>query len=98
MNLKRILKNLPPEPYIATDGYIPPRPPQVFFPEPPRMIVPTKGIEPIRLRESNLWYPAAKADFEGINICIWYDRTLRPMRGHKANCQWKFDGQIWWHL
>lgn len=32
------------------------------------------------------------------NICLWYDGTLRPMRGHVAKCSWNFDGQIWWHL
>lgn len=31
------------------------------------------------------------------NICLWYDGTLRPMRGHKAKCRWQFDGAIWWH-
>ena len=32
------------------------------------------------------------------NICVWYDGTMRPMRGHDGSCQWKFDGQIWSHL
>lgn len=31
------------------------------------------------------------------NICIWYDGTMRPMRGHMGACKWEFDGQIFWH-
>lgn len=31
------------------------------------------------------------------NICLWYDGTLRPMKGHIAKCRWHFDGQVWWH-
>lgn len=47
----------------------------------------------------NLWYPAkALQGTEYVNICVWYDRTLVPMKGHKGNCRWKFDGQIWRHL
>jgi len=36
------------------------------------------------------------------NMCLWYDGTFRPMRGHpklnQTTCRWKFDGYIWWHL
>lgn len=32
------------------------------------------------------------------NICVWYDGTMRPGRGHNGDCKWDFDGQIWWHL
>lgn len=31
------------------------------------------------------------------NICIWYDGTLRPAKGHHGDCRWKFDGQVWYH-
>jgi hypothetical protein len=32
-----------------------------------------------------------------LNICIWLDGTLRPMKGHRGNCRWLFDGQIHYH-
>lgn len=32
------------------------------------------------------------------NMCLWYDGTLKPMRGHTADCKWRFDGFIWEHL
>ena len=35
---------------------------------------------------------------EARNICIWWDGTMRPMKGHMGACGWKFDGQIWYHL
>jgi hypothetical protein len=31
------------------------------------------------------------------NICLWYDGTMRPARGHIGKCRWHFDGQVWWH-
>lgn len=31
------------------------------------------------------------------NVCIWYDGTARPRKGHHGDCTWKFDGQIYWH-
>lgn len=31
------------------------------------------------------------------NICIWYDGTMHPHRGHNGDCKWEFDGQIFWH-
>lgn len=31
------------------------------------------------------------------NVCIWYDGTLRALRGHNGNCSWTFDGQVWYH-
>lgn len=35
---------------------------------------------------------------EARNMCMWYDGTIKPMRGHQGACGWKFDGQIWRHL
>ena len=32
------------------------------------------------------------------NIAIWYDGTMRPARGHHGNCQWFYDGQVFYHL
>lgn len=31
------------------------------------------------------------------NICVWYDGTMHPARGHDGSCQWGFDGQVFWH-
>lgn len=31
------------------------------------------------------------------NMCIWWDGTMRPMKGHMGNCRWKFDGYFWVH-
>lgn len=32
------------------------------------------------------------------NICMWYDGTMRPAKGHNGGCRWGFDGQVWFHL
>lgn len=32
------------------------------------------------------------------NVCVWWDGTLRPGRGHSGNCKWRFDGQFHIHL
>jgi hypothetical protein len=102
LDLKKILKGLPKEPYIATDGYIPPRPPRIIFPTEPSPFGDPKNVEvaeqTLTLKQGNLWYPeAAQQPLEINNICLWYDGTLRPGRGH-SNCKWTFDGQIWRHL
>ena len=31
------------------------------------------------------------------NICLWYDGTVKPKLGHRANCKWKYDGQVFYH-
>lgn len=33
----------------------------------------------------------------GKNVCLWYDGTIRPAKGHNLHCRWHFDGQVWWH-
>ena len=31
------------------------------------------------------------------NICIWFDGTIRPLKGHNGNCRWTYDGQVYYH-
>ena len=31
------------------------------------------------------------------NICIWFDGTIRPMKGHNGTCRWVYDGQVYYH-
>ena len=31
------------------------------------------------------------------NICVWFDGTLRPGRGHHGRCRWVYDGQVFSH-
>lgn len=31
------------------------------------------------------------------NVCLWWDGTLKPQKGHNATCSWLFDGQIYYH-
>lgn len=83
MNIKKILKGIPDYQVKNDHGVL-------TYPK-------TDGV--IDLHERNLWYPAkALQEVEYVNICIWYDFTLKPMKGHNGNCRWKFDGQIWRHL
>lgn len=63
-----------------------------------------KQVEPTiqpRVGYPNLWAAPGYAFDEEMykNVCLWYDGTLRAMKGHDVrNCKWKFDGQIWRHL
>jgi hypothetical protein len=62
-------------------------------------IIPAIGNQDLTFKPMNFWYPSRSLqETEYINICIWYDFTLKPMKGHNGNCRWKFDGQIWRHL
>lgn len=56
-------------------------------------------IQP-RVGYPNLWAaPGYGFDEEMYkNVCLWYDHTLRAMKGHDVrHCKWSFDGQIWKH-
>lgn len=84
--IKEILKGLP-----KYD-----KPPASPFGDPVNVTV---AEQTLTLKPGNLWYPAAELrGVEYINICIWYDYTFVPKRGHHGDCKWKFDGQIWRHL
>lgn len=32
------------------------------------------------------------------NMCMWYDGTMLPAKGHNGACGWKFDGQVFYHV
>ena len=45
-----------------------------------------------------LRHPDTRGHFYCRNIAIWYDGTMRPAMGHHGNCQWFYDGQVFYHL
>lgn len=87
MNIKKILKGMPKYQIKNDHGVL-------TYPE-------NDGV--IELKARALWlgvdpsYGVDETMYK--NVCLWYDHTLRAMKGHDVrNCKWTFDGQIWRHL
>lgn len=62
----------------------------------------TRKAKIVELKPGTVWsevdpaYGMDKIIYQ--NICIWYDGTLKIMRGHHGDCKWQFDEMVWKHL
>lgn len=86
MNIKKLLKGLPDYQVKNENG-------KLTYPK-------TDGV--IALKAGALWsgidpsYGVDETIYQ--NVCLWYDHTLKIMKGHDVrHCKWKFDGQFWIH-